>query len=115
MGIPVPGSPTTRTDKSCLDERSFDRLGEPDHGRSCHRENVQLSSQGLSADIVCDADGNKGHGHLDLVFDDAARFHGGLDMKGSARSMPGINGVAVRMQGHWIGAECGSVKPLGGG
>jgi len=114
MGIPVPGQPTRRTDQSCLTERSFDRLGEPDHGRACHRENVQLTSGGLSAEVVCDGDGTKGRGHLDLVFDDPTHFHGTLNLKGRSKSAPGISGLNVSMSGRWLGAQCGSVKPLGG-
>lgn len=114
MGIPVPGSPVKRTDQSCVNEQSFDRLGEPDRkNRACHRENVQLSSQGLGADIICDRDGANGHGRIDLVFDDTSHFHGTMEIKGHSSSAPGVNGVNITMEGHWLGAECGKAKPLG--
>ncbi len=114
MGIPVPGSPIKRTDQSCVNETSFDRLGEPDKkNRACHRENVQLGPQGLSADIVCDRDGSNGHGRIDIVFDDTTHFHGTMDIKGHSISAPGVNGLNITMEGHWLGAECGKAKPLG--
>ncbi len=114
MGIPVPGVPTTRTDQSCVNAQSFDKLGEPDRkGRTCHRQNVQLSAAGLSADIICDQGGTEGRGRIDLVFDDTTHFHGTIAMKGRSSSAPGVSGVDISMQGHWLGGECGRAKPLG--
>jgi hypothetical protein len=113
MGVPLPGVPTTRTDQSCLDQHSLDRIGEG-RSRSCHRQNVQLGPHGLSAEIVCDGDKAKGHGRIDLTFDDTTHFHGAIAIKGSSAAAPGINAVDVGLQGHWVGAQCGAVKPFGG-
>ncbi len=114
MGVPLPGVPTTRTDQSCLDEHSLDHIGEGGRNKSCRRENVQLSAHGLTAEIVCDSEKGKGRGRIDLVFDDQTHFHGTIAIKGSSPSAPGINAVDVGLQGHWLGAQCGSVKPFGG-
>ncbi len=114
MGIPVPGQPTTRTDQSCVNAQSFDLLGEPNKKkRVCHRENIRLSRQGLSADIVCDQEGTTGHGRIDMVFDDPTHFHGTIALKGRSVSAPGVSGVDIMMRGHWLGDACAGAKMLG--
>ncbi len=114
MGIPVPGTPTTRTDQSCINEHSFDRLGDLTHkNRMCRGQNIKFDEHGLDADIVCDGDGANGHGQLDLVFDDSSHLHGTMQINGRSTAAPGINGVNVVLQGHWIAAQCGATKPLG--
>ena len=112
LGIPVPGQPSSRTNQTCLTAQSFDRLGMPANEKSCHRENVHLDSHGLSADIVCDGGAISGHGRVQLVFDDDTHVHGTGTLKGSASAAPGITGADVSLQGHWLAAQCGAVKPL---
>lgn len=76
----------------------------------CETRNFKRSGSSYSADLVCNGD-MKGSGKLSGTWSGSDRFSSTTDFKGTMHGQP----VSHRQEtsGRWLGADCGSVKPMG--
>lgn len=78
----------------------------------CQTKNFQRSGNSYSADVVCNSADMKGDGKVKGSFSGDTAFSSTYDFKGTMHGQP----VSQRHEnsGKWLGADCGSVKPMGG-
>lgn len=76
----------------------------------CQAKNVVQKGNSYSADIVCSGDMMKGSGKVEGNHASDQRFISTYDFKGTVHGQP----VSQRHEtsGRWLGADCGSVKPV---
>jgi hypothetical protein len=81
------------------------------HG--CTMSNLQQSAQEISFDEVCSQNGvNKSH--VDILIDSAEHAHGTVVMTMTMPNLPQPMTINMSMISHYLGAECGDVKPGSG-
>lgn len=76
----------------------------------CQTRNFKRSGNSYSADVVCSGD-MKGSGKVSGTWTGSDRFSSSYDFNGTMHGQP----VAHKQEtsGRWLGADCGSVKPMG--
>ncbi len=77
----------------------------------CQSKNFQRSGNSYSVDIVCNGQGMKGDGKVKGTFSGNESFTSTYDFKGAMHGQP-VN-QHHENSGKWLGADCGSVKPMG--
>ncbi len=114
MGINVPqmrdGGIVTQV---CVTKQmaDSDRLpGMQDNETGCESKNMQRNGNSYSVDIVCNGAAMKGAGKAQGSFSGDDSFTSTYDFKGTMHGQP----VSQHHEGSgkWLGADCGSVKPL---
>jgi hypothetical protein len=114
MGIDVPqmkdGAMLT---KVCISKKMAERDEPPvtaQNQAGCQPKNYQRSGNGYSVDVVCDGPMMKGEGKARGTFAGGEKFTSTYDFNGSMHGQP----VSQHQEssGKWLGADCGSVKPL---
>jgi hypothetical protein len=115
LGIQVPkiarGSATTQT---CITPEMAKRADmAPAAGASkmgCSAHNVRFEGDRFSADLACNNPRAQGTGKVSGTFSGNKAFTADIQFDGT------VQGVPVNQQGtasgRWVGADCGSVKPL---
>jgi hypothetical protein len=78
----------------------------------CQAKNMKRSGNSYSADIVCTGAAMKGNGKVSGSFSGKDRFSSTYDFKGTVQGQPVSHHQET--SGRWLGADCGSVKPMGG-
>ncbi|HEY0847494.1 MAG TPA: DUF3617 domain-containing protein [Noviherbaspirillum sp.] len=116
MGINVPqmqdGAMVT---KVCMTKDMVDSSQAPGMEKNelgCETKNFQRSGNSYSADVVCNSADMKGNGKVKGSFTGDTGFTSTYDFKGTMHGQP----VSQHHEnsGKWLGADCGSVKPMGG-
>lgn len=80
------------------------------HG--CTLSNVHQDSHEVSFDESCqESRGGTNTTHADILIDSAEHAHGTVVMKVSMPNLPQPMIVTVNMVSHYLGADCGDVKP----
>ncbi|GAB3554207.1 DUF3617 domain-containing protein [Noviherbaspirillum agri] len=77
----------------------------------CQSKNYQRSGNSYSVDIVCDGPQMKGTGKAKGTMASDTSFTSTYDFKGTMHGQP-VN-QHHENSGKWLGADCGSVKPVG--
>lgn len=114
MGVSVPqmqgGAIVT---KVCVTkdmaERDAPQTGPKEAG--CETRNFQRSGNSYSADVICNGPDLKGQGKVKGSFSGGERFTSSSDFKGTAGGQP--LSQSQETSGKWVGADCGTVKPMG--
>ena len=78
------------------------------HG--CTLSNVHQDSHEISFDEVC-GQGGATSSHVDIIIDSAEHAHGTVSLNISNPQLPQPMKVNVSMEAHYLGADCGDVKP----
>ncbi|MBS1169644.1 MAG: hypothetical protein H6R01_562 [Burkholderiaceae bacterium] len=81
--------------------------GQKEH--ECQTKNMSRSSSVYSADIVCNGPNMKGNGTIKGTHY-ATSFESNYSFKGTAMGQPANH--QRKTSGKWLGANCGSVKPI---
>ena len=76
---------------------------------SCTLSNVHQDAQEISFDEVCGGGSNSSH--VDIFIDSAEHAHGTVVMTVAAPSLPQPMIIHVSMMSHYLGSDCGDVKP----
>jgi hypothetical protein len=76
----------------------------------CTAQNGHFEGNTYSVDMVCDNDRVKGSGTTTGTFVNDRSFTADTQFKGTVNGMP-VDEKATTT-GKWVGADCGSVKPL---
>lgn len=100
--------------KMCISKEMAEREQPPEMNRKevgCQSKNFQRTGSSYSIDIVCDSPGMKGEGKAKGMFSGNESFSSTYDFKGVMHGKP----VSQHHEssGKWLGADCGSVKPMG--
>lgn len=99
--------------KMCITKEMAERDEAPQMNQKesgCESKNYKRSGNTYSLDIVCDGPDMKGTGKVKGTYASNERFSSSYDFKGTAHGQP-IN-HQQEATGKWLGADCGSVKPL---
>jgi hypothetical protein len=75
----------------------------------CKQSNFVHSGNRLSVDVVCNGAMN-GRGHSDTVLVSASRYTSVFQFKGVSHGQS--TDMKINTDAHWLGANCGNVKPL---
>jgi hypothetical protein len=118
-GIPGVGSPTTNTSRSCMTEASFKKALELGSQQNCTRKVVSSSSSKQEIHIECTQSGATTAGDLTVERVDSEHAKGSMTANitmANAGVNPKASGGPMTMKmtfnSKWLGADCGSVKPL---
>ena len=80
------------------------------HG--CTLSNIHQDSHEVSFDEACqESQGGANNTHVDILIDSTEHAHGTVVMKVSMPSLPQPMTVTVNMLSHYLGSDCGGVKP----
>lgn len=78
--------------------------------RDCRLSNLHQDSHEVSFDEVC-SQGGSSTSHVDILIDSAEHAHGTVVMTVANPQFPKPMTVNVSMVTHYLGANCGDVKP----
>jgi len=98
--------------KFCVSKEMAERDHPPAMSQNrmgCETKNFKRSSNGYSADLVCDGPNMQGTGTIKGTFSGNESFASTYDFKGTAHGHP-VN-THQETSGKWVSADCGSVKP----
>ena len=103
-----------RSEHLCITPQNIASVGQPNDAAlpACHRENVSLSSKGLSLKLVCADETGSGAGTVRVVFDSPTHYHGQFDFTGT-HQLFGDNTLPLELSGQvsgrWLAPSCGAV------
>lgn len=113
MGIKMPGpGGDPIVIKQCITKEQAERDEPPkvqkdDSG--CKTANVNKSSKGMTADMVCDGR-MKGKGTVKVNYHGSDQYSGTWSFKGRDEGGSDVQ-MSSEFSGKWLGADCGNVKP----
>jgi hypothetical protein len=108
-GVDVAGD--GRSERLCITPQNIASIGQPDDSQlpACRKENLRLTSKGLSLKLVCKDDSGAGEGTVNVVFDSPTYYHGQFDFSGT-HQLFGDNTLPLQLSGkvsgHWLGPTC---------
>ncbi len=109
------GSPHTTTHKACVTQAMLDKglRGGEDEQKHCTRTPVTTSATVVEFKLVCTGD-HPANGTFHIEAPDPHTLLTTMEMQVTPK--PGMTiPLHSSMQGHWLGADCGDVKPAPGG
>lgn len=110
------GAPSTVTIKNCLTEKDVDsnkfdqRLARIRNNKNCSLDNLKKSDRSMSSEWTCAGSQMSMHGKGEFVYDDSTHFH--LTTEDHTNAAGRSIDTSVSVQGRWLSADCGNVKPL---
>lgn len=115
MGRPVPGGPHTVVTRSCMTKeewaKSIERMNNSNESK-CTYTNRSFTSSKFSFDMSCASEhGGVFTGHFEMLVDDPEHTHGTAHMKGEMGPNANPMTIDTTLSGHYLGADCGDVKP----
>lgn len=114
MGVNIPEVRDGQiVNKVCITKEMSERQEPVDVGRkdkSCETKNSHKTATGFSADIVCNSEALKGEGRVNSTISGGDRMSMTYDFKGTSDGKPVNRHQETSMK--WLGADCGSVKPV---
>ncbi|HLY43278.1 MAG TPA: DUF3617 family protein [Terracidiphilus sp.] len=79
---------------------------------NCTLSNVHQDAHEVSFDEACqESRGGANSTHVDILIDSAEHAHGTVVMKMSDPNLPQPMTVTVNMTSHYLGSDCGGIKP----
>jgi hypothetical protein len=79
-------------------------MGRMGHDKDCRVENLKTTSNGATADLVCDGAHMKGGGHFSIAYDSPEHYAGKVVMDGVAGGHPIKSSVSF--EAKWLSADC---------
>ena len=112
-GIKVPGldgQPIKM--KSCMTKEAIEKFGgsTPPRNSSCHLENIQKSSSGMKADMVCAGPNIFGSGNIQASRTDDNHTEEKAHFSGKDKSGRPVE-FTEESTSTFLGSDCGDVKP----
>ncbi|MDB5986015.1 MAG: hypothetical protein JWR16_1068 [Nevskia sp.] len=110
-GVDVSGD--GRSERLCITPQNIASIGQPNDSQlpACHKENVRLTSKGLSLKLVCRDESGAGEGSVNVVFDSPTYYHGQFDFTGT-HQLFGDNSLPLQLSGkvsgRWLSPNCGA-------
>lgn len=79
---------------------------------NCTLSNLHQDSHEISFDEACQsARGGADNAHVDIIIEDQQHSHGTVVMKVADPALPQPMTINVTMSSHYLGSDCGGVKP----
>ena len=79
---------------------------------NCTLSNLHQDPQEISFDEACQsAHGGTNNAHVDIIIEDQQHSHGTVVMKVADPALPQPMTINMHMTSHYLGSDCGSVKP----
>jgi hypothetical protein len=96
--------------RSCISKEQAER-GEPpeDEKRQCKRESMSRSGSTLKFKVVCSNPPSTGEGEFTMTSDKA--YSGKMTMTSQVNGKQ--TSMDMQQSGKWLGADCGTLKPVG--
>ncbi|WP_256366848.1 DUF3617 domain-containing protein [Acidobacterium sp. S8] len=113
------GAPQTSVMRSCMTKEQFDKWNDSFHenkdkDEQCTHTNVITDVHERTFDINCTSPTAKSAGRIQMFIDSDEKGHGSVHMVRTAsegpQAMKPIT-VDVKFDTHYIGSDCGSIKP----
>jgi hypothetical protein len=101
------------TSKVCITQEIAERKMPPnlyENESGCAAKNVTRNGNNYKMDLVCDGSRLNGSGKAEGTFTSPESFSGRTEFSGDVQGTP-VNERA-ETSGRWVGANCGTVKPL---
>ena len=108
-GVQVNGNGSS--ERLCVTPQNIASIGAPGNDQlpACRKEDVRLTSKGLSLKLVCADETGSGSGTVDVVFDNATHYHGRFTFNGT-HQLFGDNMLPLQLagtvSGHWLAPAC---------
>ena len=112
-GIKVPGADGSPIKmKVCMTKEAIEKFGgtTPQRNSSCHLENIQKSSSGMTADMVCAGPNIFGSGAIQASRSDDNHTAEKMHFSGKDKSGRPVE-FTQESTSTFLGADCGDVKP----
>lgn len=78
----------------------------------CTLSNLHQDAHAITFDEVCQSPrGGTNNAHVDIVIDDQQHSHGTVSMKIADPALPQAMTMNMTMSSHYLGSDCGGVKP----
>jgi len=107
MGVHVPMGGDTITVTHCMTpaEAAMDKIPamSKEHQKYCNMQNMKLSADGMSADMVCTGK-VQGGGHMQVRFDSPEHYAGKVTMSFNANGHPMSS--SSTFEAKWLSAAC---------
>lgn len=98
------------TDKD-VDSNKFDQqLAKIRNNKSCTLGNLKKNDRSMSSEWTCAGPQVNMHGNGEFVYDDSTHFH--LTTEEHTTAAGRNIDTSLSVQGRWLSADCGNVKPL---
>jgi Protein of unknown function (DUF3617) len=112
MGVHMPHSnPHGVTSQYCMTEAEANSDSPPPSmQKQCKVSNLHVTGNTMNADMTCNGRMH-GHGHMTMTYDNPEHYSGQVSFAGEVEGQP--SNVTDSFDGHWVSADCGSVKPAG--
>jgi len=104
------------TTQSCMTPETWksdlQKLNDSQHKSDCNVTNMHLDTHGMTFDETCTTpNGGNSTIHFEAQFDGNDHMHGTAKMQMSGKGMPQGMTMNMTMTSHYVGADCGDVKP----
>jgi hypothetical protein len=96
--------------KSCITQAEIDRGEFPDNAEGCQSTIQKLSATRFKATFVC-AGAEQSTGESEVTFHSPKHYSGNGKMTTQFEGKPRV--MTFKMEGTWLGSDCGSVAPVG--
>jgi hypothetical protein len=108
------GAANTFTNQSCVTEKDLERGLRPENTKeqSCKVDSVSVQGKTQEAHVTCTSSRGTSTGVFKMTATSRESYEGTMDMNTTANGHPMT--VKIKLKGKWLGANCGSVKPVDG-
>jgi hypothetical protein len=112
MGIKVPGGGQSSRFKMCMTKEMIDKYGgtAPQQNQSCHVENVQMSTSGMKATLVCSGENLNGTGTVEATRVDDNHSQGKAHFKGTMKNGRPLEWTSSSSS-TFLSPDCGDIQP----
>lgn len=97
------------TVKSCITQAEIDRGGFPDNAEGCKSSIQKISANRFKATFVC-AGAEQSTGESEVTFHSPKHYSGNGKMTAQFEGKPRL--MTFKMEGTWLGSDCGTVAPV---
>jgi uncharacterized protein DUF3617 len=114
QGMKLPfGQPVTISTCVTPEQAAREELPKPQQRMNdrCQMQNLTRAGSTFTADMVCDGE-MRGTGHLEVTYQDDEHYAGTLHFVSTSKRGGEVD-MTDTISGRWLGADCGSVKPMG--
>lgn len=96
--------------KSCITQAEIDRGGFPDNAEGCKSSIQKISANRFKATFVCSG-AEQSTGESEVTFHSPKHYSGNGKMTAQLEGKPRV--MTFKMEGTWLGSDCGTIAPVG--
>lgn len=95
--------------KSCITQAEIDRGGFPDNAEGCKSTMQKISANRYKATFICSGEGQS-TGESEVTFHSPKHYSGTGKMTAQLDGKPRV--MTFKMEGNWLGNDCGNIAPV---